>query len=45
VIGYWEEDEEAAASCSWSILLQAVHGASRSMFCVACAALLFPLFP
>jgi hypothetical protein len=32
VIGYWEEDEEAAASSSWSILLQAVDGASRSMF-------------
>ena len=44
VIGYWEEDEEAAASCSWIILLQSVDGASRSMFCAAYAPLLFPLF-
>ena len=43
VIGYWEEDEEAAASCSWIILLQSVDGASRSMFCAAYAPLLFPL--
>jgi hypothetical protein len=29
------DNEEAASSCGWDILSQAVHGASRSMFCEA----------
>jgi hypothetical protein len=29
----------------WSILIQSVDGASRSMFYAACAPLLFPPFP